>query len=165
MVEELRTQVTQIRASQAEMQAEMQASQVQMKQALLRIERQRGSVVDDADADAETFAAVQADVEVEMTTRLEQLREATEALANESEPPAKQQGVLRCRDARAALVAASKNVQDIGTALGVVVGFLARLTASSRALPTSSTTCRRAWPPCTRISRACGRTSPRLPRR
>ena len=111
----------------SEMQAEMQASQVQMKQALLRIERQRGSVADDADADAETFAAVQADVEVEMTTRLEQLREATEALANESEPLAKQQGVLRCRDARAALVAASKNVQDIGTALGVVVGFLAEI--------------------------------------
>ncbi|KAK3247945.1 hypothetical protein CYMTET_42575 [Cymbomonas tetramitiformis] len=72
----------------------------------------------------EAWAQAQHVVRQTIDAQLLELEEAQKAVAREPDLLQKQLLLVRCRDVHAALPQSSRNVRDIGTGIGVVVGFL-----------------------------------------
>ncbi|KAK3265789.1 hypothetical protein CYMTET_25557 [Cymbomonas tetramitiformis] len=72
----------------------------------------------------EAWAQAQHVVRQTIDAQLLELEEAQKAVAREPDLLQKQLLLVRCRDVHTALAQSSRNVEDIGTGLGVVVGFL-----------------------------------------
>ncbi|KAK3246893.1 hypothetical protein CYMTET_43591 [Cymbomonas tetramitiformis] len=92
---------------------------------------ERGAVEDEARAFAESqeercgaWSATAGVVEQEMHTRLKALTELQLQAEKETDALQKQELLVQCREAHAALAQASSNVKDVGSTLGVLVEFL-----------------------------------------
>ncbi|KAK3248364.1 hypothetical protein CYMTET_42167 [Cymbomonas tetramitiformis] len=77
----------------------------------------------------EAWAQAQHVVRQTIDAQLLELEEAQKAVAREPDLLRKQLLLVRCRDVHAALAQSSRNVRDIGTGIGVVVGFLTTVNA------------------------------------
>ncbi|KAK3264309.1 hypothetical protein CYMTET_26943 [Cymbomonas tetramitiformis] len=70
------------------------------------------------------WAEIKGAVEVELAAGLAALEKARAEAEREAEPLKKQERLLACREALASLAGVSRNVQDIGSALQVLMAFL-----------------------------------------
>ncbi|KAK3263330.1 hypothetical protein CYMTET_27856, partial [Cymbomonas tetramitiformis] len=80
------------------------------------------------------WAHAQHRVRQSVEAQLRELQEAQRAAEREPDLLKKQQLLVQCRDMHAALAQSSRNVEDIGAALGVVVGFLTTVNAKLDAM-------------------------------
>ena len=80
------------------------------------------------------WATVQQQVQKDMEQILVELEKLQQASQQEADLMKKQMILLQCREKQAQLTATSKNVGDIGTALGVVVAFLTQIDAKLDAI-------------------------------